>query len=372
MSSQTQIADETAPITGRRLTLPQGRIFCLQRSGEADHVIGAFRQWAGYKDLGSDAATDGLVLFQHVLSFGPTETGGRTGIHCHLAHVHIVIPTSGLGVFSYDGVVTEAAPGSVIVQHGGTIHDQFSYSYKAASGFENRRTPQSVDPPRAGEEMSSFGFLEFFVPRTIADVEVVAPEAVSEADQATAWNHPYHAADGRYFIQPADAPGGAYRPVAGRGDLEARDAQTWSPSGNLVATWIIRAAQTAPSPAPPISLGVPGETGGLDVFYMLAGSARFSRTGGEAFALSAGDCLTASHGLVDDPMAPSPDMRLIRFFVAARAQLLRERTPAEIEHVEALGPRIITARAVRRDGDTQPVNFMHDDDDARPQADNES
>src|ERR1700722_20746009 len=121
------------PITGRRLALPAGPIFALQRAGEADYELGAFRAWAGYRDLGSAAATHGLALFQHVISFGPTETSGRTGIHCHLAHVHIVIPTSGVGVFSYDGVVTNAVPGEVIVQHGGTVHDQFSYSYAAGS-----------------------------------------------------------------------------------------------------------------------------------------------------------------------------------------------------------------------------------------------
>ena len=36
------------------------------------------------------------------------------------------------------------------------------------------------------------------------------------------------------------APGAAYRPVAGRPDLEARDAQTWDASGRYVATWIVR------------------------------------------------------------------------------------------------------------------------------------
>ena len=34
----------------------------------------------------------------------------------------------------------------MIVQHGGTVHDQFSYSYAAASAEENRQTPLTVDP----------------------------------------------------------------------------------------------------------------------------------------------------------------------------------------------------------------------------------
>ncbi len=99
------------------------------------------------------------------------------------------------------------------------------------------------------------------------------PAAVSPADQATAWDHPYHAADGRYAIQHADAPGAAYRPVATRPDLEARDAETWAPTGGLVATWILRPAGAAAPKDRAVSLGIPGEKGGLNVLYMLAGSA---------------------------------------------------------------------------------------------------
>ena len=81
------------PITGRRLSLPPAPLFHLLRA-DPRYEIGAFRPWAGYKDYGSAAATYGLALFQHVLSFGSTEQGGRTGVHAHLAHAHFVIPTS--------------------------------------------------------------------------------------------------------------------------------------------------------------------------------------------------------------------------------------------------------------------------------------
>lgn len=349
------------PITGRLLALPEGPIFHLQRADQADYEIGAFRRWAGYKTFGADAATKDLALFQHVLSFGPSEESGRTGIHGHFAHVHIVIPTSGRGVFSYDGVVTEAAPGAVIVQHGGTIHDQFEYSYAAASEADNRKTPLSVDPTPPGAEPQSFGFLEFFVPKTVANVEIIPPEAVTDTDQSTAWDHPYHAAGARYAIQHADDPGAAYRPVATRPDLEARDAETWAPTGGLVATWILRPASGAASKDRAVSLGIPGEKGGLNVLFMLAGSARFVRGDGEEFTLNAGDCLTCRQGMVGYPFDCSPDMRLIRFFVAAKAETLRERTPEEIEHLEALGPRVITSHEIRPAGDARPINFLRED-----------
>ncbi len=368
MPDATRLQDAIVPITGRRLILPDGPIFHLQRADQADYEIGAFRQWAGYKNLGSDEASGDLAHFQHVVSFAGTKTAGRTGVHVHLAHVHIVIPTSGRGVFSYDGVVTEAVPGAVIVQHGGTVHDQFEYSYAPASHEDTRRTAQSIEPTPAGAEPSSFGFLELFVPRIIADVEIIAPGAVTQADQRTAWDHPYRLAGARFSLQPAEAPGAAYRPVATRDDLEARDADTWAPTGGLVATWIIRPSLKAGSANVPISLGIPGEAGGIDILYMAGGSARLVRNDGEAVTLRAGDTLTCGQGMVGDPVDCSPDMRLLRFFIASKVQALRERTPDEIKRLEDLGARIISRREVRPENDTRPVNFLQEEGEAPPTA----
>ena len=347
------------PITGRQLTLPPGPLFHLHKA-DPHYALGAFRPWAGYRDFGSDAATGGLALFQHVLSFGPTEQGGRTGVHCHLAQAHIVVPTSGRALFSYDGVVTEAVPGSVIVQHGGTVHDQFRYSYAPASMEGNSHTPMSVDPPPPGAPLASFGFIELFVPARMAHVEIVAPRAVTEADQATAWRHPYHAPGARFAIQRAEDPDAGYRPVRGHPALEARDGHTWGASGELVATWIVRPVSKASENAPPIEVAVPHEEGGLDLLFIVSGSAKLERTEGQIVQLEAGDCLTCSQGLVGQPFDASPDMRLLRFFIAARAQQLHERTPEEIERLEALGPAIVTHRERRPEGDSRPVNFLQE------------
>jgi hypothetical protein len=53
-------------------------------------------------------------------------------------------------------------------------------------------------------------------------------------------------------------------------------------------------------------------------------------------------------------------MRLLRFFISARCQQLRERTPEEIEALQKLGPQIITAREVRADLDLRPVNVLQE------------
>jgi len=353
---------DTAPIptTGRRLRLPPGPVCHLQRAAASTYEIGAFRPWAGYKDYGSDTATDGLVLFQHVLSFGPTEQGGRTGVHCHLAQVHIVIPTSGLALFSYDGVVTEAAPGSVIVQHGGTVHDQFQYSYAPASVEENGKTPLSLEPTPPDAPTRSFGFLELFVPATIAHVEIVPAKAVSEADQRSAWRHPYHAEGAHFAIQRAEDAEAVYRPIRGMPQFEARDGHTWRASGALVASWIVRAAPSPPASAAPLALTAPGETGGLELLFVISGSAKVIRRDGEQILLEAGDCLTSSQGFVGDPFDPSPDLSLLKLFVSSRAQNLRQRTPGEIAALQALGAGIVTSREERGEGDRKPVNFLRE------------
>jgi len=357
--SLTLPSDIQVPITGRQLTLPPGPIFHLQRQAEAQHEIGAFRPWAGYKDFGSDAATGGLALFQHVLSFGPSEVSGRTGIHCHLSQVHIVIPTSGVGAFSYDGLETDALPGSVIVQHGGTVHDQFYYSYAAASAEANRDTPLSVDATPPGTPRRSFAFLELFVPPSMANVEIVPARQVTPQDHASAWDHPYHAPGCGFALQAPDDPSAAWKPVADHPDLEMRDAQTWEATGRLVATRIFRAAQegTAGEPA---SLEIPGETGGIEVLLVITGAVSVTSPEGTPLRLKTGDCLTCTAGLAGAPVDPSPDLRLLTFFISARAELLRERTPEEIRSLEAMGPAIITRREVRPAGDRRPINLLHE------------
>jgi hypothetical protein len=359
MPDEQPFIEPMVPISGRLLSVPPGPFLHVQRADAADYKIGEFRAWAGYKNLGADAPTEGLAHFQHVLSFAGTKAAGRTGIHAHLAHAHIVIPTSGRGVFSYDGVVTEAAPGAVIVQHAGTVHDQFLYSHSGASEADNRRTRQAVEPPPPGAPVQSFSFLELFVPRSFANVEIVPPGAVTPADQATAWDHPYHRPGADFFLQRADAPDAAYRPVAGQPELEMRDAGTWGPSDGLVATWIIRPASAA-SPADGVSIRptIAGEAGGVEIFYMVNGSGRFRTAQGDDLHLGEGDTSTHSQDLVAGPFECSPDMRLLRFLIAAKCQTLRERTPDEIARIEAMGPRIIRRRELRAEGDLRPVNGL--------------
>ena len=145
-----------------------------------------------------------------------------------------------------------------------------------------------------------------------------------------------------------------------RRDLEVRDAGTWEPSGGLVGTWIIRPAPRIASNDDPMDLEIEGEKGGINILYLVSGTARVARCDGAILDLRCGDTLSHSPGVVCEPFDASPDMRMIKFFISARAQMLGQQTPEAIRQLEALGPRIITCRELRREGDTRPVNFLQD------------
>ena len=113
-----------------------------------------------------------------------------------------------------------------------------------------------------------------------------------------------------------------------------------------------------PTRPPPASVGIAGEVGGIDLFYMVSGQASFRGDDGEEIVLAAGDTSTHSQGRLGDPYECSHDMRLLRVFISDKVRRLRERTPEEIRRLEALGPAIVRRREVRAPGDPRPVNAL--------------
>jgi len=339
-------------------------VFCLQRAGDATHVIGAFRPWAGYLDYGVAAATGRIAHYQHVLSFDSTANAGATGIHAHLAHAHIVIPVSGRALFSYDGVITEAAPGCVIVQHGGTVHDQFDYSYASASKENNAKTPLSLEPV-ADPKCQSFAFLELFVPQVFANVEMIPPKETTAEDRLMAWDHKYHAKDARFAFQKASDADAAYHPVLGCTDIEARTTNIWEASGKMTALWFIRPiaakAQQPMTAVPHIPVEIASkDEAGFDILHMVTGSADFVRANGEILTLKAGDVVTYNHALIGPrPINYSVDMRLIKIHISGRARQLKQQTQQEIARLQGLGAHIVTKKIMRKKNDKRPVNFLH-------------
>ena len=129
-----------------------------------------------------------------------------------------------------------------------------------------------------------------------------------------------------------------------------------------VATWIVRAAAGATGRE--VNLDLPGEVTGLTLVFVAAGSATVQGADSVAIVVGPGDAITGFGQEISLAAGPSPDLRLVLFRISDRAQALRERTPAEIERLKALGPAIITRRLVRPAHDDRPVNFLRDEDEA--------
>ncbi len=116
----------------------------------------------------------------------------------------------------------------------------------------------------------------------MAHVEIVPPKAVTDTDQRTAWRIPTMPRAPRFAIQRADDLDAAYRRGLRPAPAEARDGRTWRASGGLVATWFVRpvSSGSASALAPPLALEIPGETGGLELLFMVGGSPRSCATMG--------------------------------------------------------------------------------------------
>jgi hypothetical protein len=113
-----------------------------------------------------------------------------------------------------------------------------------------------------------------------------------------------------------------------------------------------------------VNLDLPGEVTGLTLVFVAAGSATVQGADSVAIVVGPGDAITGFGQEISLAAGPSPDLRLVLFRISDRAQALRERTPAEIERLKALGPAIITRRLVRPAHDDRPVNFLRDEDEA--------
>ena len=142
--------------------------------------------------------------------------------------------------------------------------------------------------------------------------------------------------------------------------MEARDCHTWEPTGELVATWIVRPAAGATGRE--VSLDLPGEVAGLTLAFVATGSATLEAGDGESIVIGPGDAFTGFGTEIRLAGEPSPDLRLVLFKISKRAEALRERTPDEITRLEALGPAIVTRHVVRPAHDDRPVNFLTDED----------
>ena len=174
---------------------------------------------------------------------------GPTDFHLHLppGGFQLVLVTSGMFTFDYDGRFYYVGPGAVMLQSA-IVHRQLFYTWSGLSTEENLKTPQTVVPDPISMGYSG-KFLEAFVtdPTTFPNPTIVGPDQINEAETPrVAWSHPLHdrPADAGFWLQDPLALDALFKPLTDGAIKSAtpvyvRDIGIEIPSGRLVTGHII-------------------------------------------------------------------------------------------------------------------------------------
>ena len=239
---------------------------------------------------------------------------GPTDFHLHLppGGYQLVLVTSGMFTFDYDGRYYAVGPGAVMLQSA-IVHRQLFYTWSGLSTEENLKTPQTVVPDPISMGYSG-KFLEGFItdPTTFPNPTVVGPDHIDEAETPrVAWSHPLHdrRSDACFWLQdPLELealykPLAAGAPVKSAGPVYVRDIGIEIPSGRLTTGHIIatdpRGQALLPKSASATADTAFLEKGEVVIYRVIRGTAEFKNSVGENFELATGDTVTAGKNAIN-------------------------------------------------------------------------
>ncbi|MCW5735558.1 MAG: hypothetical protein KIS73_15620 [Enhydrobacter sp.] len=302
---------------------------------------------------------------------------GPTDFHLHLppGAFQLVLVTSGMFTFDYDGRVHHVGPGAVILQSA-IVHRQLFYTWSGLPSGENLKTPQTTVPDPLSMGYSG-KFLEAFItdPFSLPNPTVVDFDHIDEAETPRyAWSHPLHDRPdgaGFWFQDPLAfdalyrplALGGPERGVRSVGPVYVRDMGIEAPSGHLVAGHII-ATDPLDRPLLPKSAAAAVNAkdltkGEVVVYRVIRGGAAFENRAGKAFELAAGDTVTAGKNTVD-LVAMDENTQILRLGLLKGMENLRKWTPTQRDEIDGLGPQIIARKDIRPQRlDGEPVGYLY-------------
>src|SRR5579871_825698 len=242
---------------------------------------------------------------------------GPTDFHLHLppGGFQLVLVTSGMFTFDYDGRFYNVGPGAVMLQSA-IVHRQLFYTWSGLSTEENLKTPQTVVPDPISMGYSG-KFLEAFVtdPTTFPNPTIVGPDQINEAETPrVAWSHPLHdrPPEAGFWLQDPLALDALYRPQeAGWPDsliksstpVYVRDLGIEVPSGHLVTGHIIATGPRGQSLLPK-GASTTMNSGDLAksevvVYRVIRGTAEFKDGAGKILELATGDTVTAGKNAIN-------------------------------------------------------------------------
>lgn len=298
---------------------------------------------------------------------------GPTDFHLHLppGGFQLVLVTSGMFTFDYDGRVYYVGPGAVMLQSA-IVHRQLFYTWSGLSTEENLKTPQTVVPDAMSMGYSG-KFIEAFVtdPTTFPNPTIVGPDQIDEAETPrVAWTHPLHdrPADAGFWLQDPLALDALYRPLAdglvtSATPVYVRDIGIEVPSGHLVTGHIIatdpRGQSLLPKSTSAAADAASFAKGEVVIYRVIRGTAAFKDQAGKSFELAAGDVVTAGKnatrltGLGDNT-------QVLRLGLLKGMEQLRSWTPTQRDEIDGLAAQIITQkdiRPLRTEG--KPVGYLY-------------
>jgi hypothetical protein len=299
---------------------------------------------------------------------------GPTDFHLHLppGGFQLVLVTSGMFTFDYDGRFYYVGPGAVMLQSA-IVHRQLFYTWSGLSTEENLKTPQTVVPDPMSMGYSG-KFLEAFVtdPTTFPNPTIVGPDQINEAETPrVAWSHSLHdrPADAGFWLQDPLALDAVFKPLAAglitsATPVYVRDIGIEVPSGHLVTGHIIATDPHDQSLLPKSTSAAADPAcfakGEVVIYRVIRGTAEFKDKAGKTFELAAGDVVTAGKNSAS-LVGIGENTQVLRLGLLKGLENLRSWTPTQRDEIDGLAGQIITQkdiRPLRTEG--APVGYLYE------------
>ncbi len=320
-------------------------------------------------------ANNEVLLLHEVATNLPIyrEDTGPTDFHLHLppGGFQLVLVTSGMFTFDYDGRFYNVGPGAVILQSA-IVHRQLFYTWSGMSTEDNLKTPQTVVPDPFSMGYSG-KFIEAFVtdPTTFPNPTIVGPDQINEAETPRiAWTHAMHdrPADAGFWLQDPLALDALFKPLAddlitSATPVYVRDLGIEVPSGHLVTGHIIATDPRGQSLLPKSSAAAVDAAsfakGEVVMYRVIRGTAEFKDSRGKTFELATGDVVTAGKTSTS-LIGLGENTQVLRLGLLKGLEKLRSWTPTQRDEIDGLAAKIIThkdIRPLRTEG--KPVGYLY-------------
>jgi hypothetical protein len=298
---------------------------------------------------------------------------GPTDFHLHLppGGYQLVLVTSGMFTFDYDGRIYYVGPGAVMLQSA-IVHRQLFYTWSGLPTEENLKTAQTVVPDPISMGYSG-KFLEAFItdPTTFPNPTVVGPAHIDEAETPrVAWSHSLHdrPADASFWLQDPLELDALYKPLSAApinsaGPVYVRDIGIEVPSGHLTTGHIIATDPRGQSLLPKSAATADSaflEKGEVVIYRVIRGTAEFTNSVGENFELVTGDTVTAGKNAIT-LVGVGDNTQVLRLGLLKGIENLRSWTATQRDEIDGLAGQIITRkdiRPLRTEG--KPVGYLYE------------